>query len=467
MPSIAEGPEFVGLFKFVLTLGALRGPFIEDLKAFVGFRGQGRHVRSTLVAACSSLSESLPHLNVACIIAAYTAPAAFFKDGYSFFVSPGDIKSLIDGNDKCPTSVALKAETLLAVFHREFARGGVYASLSNTQRVDFLAALDSTVARFCLGKNLGARHQRCPTIEHVAQLFVDELVGMGVTVPIESRLSAVDMMPAPEDDPSPPAAKKMKPTLQPRIIQYDRYGKAITHQDVYTKTETMEECHWHCNQPLNQGIQIELLRAACALSINCIHDALHARAEGTVTITRHSKDGIRVVAARDMQAGEMRFAPYIGGLGNVMVRKKESKPSPNCIIVEAQPSLAFIITPTVKWPPRGVTVQEFKKAVLPPFWVIERLPEPSEPANCRFIDVDVTNVHSVELKDDDVVKSSSISYFTVPILVNSRAVVKGERLFIEVAPKAKKAAASSSSRPMNWERMTDTKALCSKKPGSA
>ena len=48
---LAQGPDFLGLLRFVITLGAANAPFIDDLKAFVGARGQGRSVKSALFAA--------------------------------------------------------------------------------------------------------------------------------------------------------------------------------------------------------------------------------------------------------------------------------------------------------------------------------------------------------------------------------------------------------------------------------
>jgi len=58
MPDQAGSTEFLGLLRYVVTLGADAAPFIRDLKQFVGMRGQGRNVRAQLFAEASKLPSS-------------------------------------------------------------------------------------------------------------------------------------------------------------------------------------------------------------------------------------------------------------------------------------------------------------------------------------------------------------------------------------------------------------------------
>ncbi|MCP4244375.1 MAG: hypothetical protein GY772_27835 [bacterium] len=95
MPHLADSPEFLGMLRFVVTLGAEGAPFIGDLRTFVGLRGQNRAVRSSTFANVAHLPQTLPHVMVGLIVMAYTAPATFFVDGYSRFLTAADIRSLI------------------------------------------------------------------------------------------------------------------------------------------------------------------------------------------------------------------------------------------------------------------------------------------------------------------------------------------------------------------------------------
>ena len=150
----------------MVSVGADNAPFIADLKEFVGLRGEGRHVKGQLFGAVSSLPGTLPHLMVAVIVTAYSAPASFFTDGYSRFVLGGDLKVLTTMTDgeTAPTEMATQAEAILRYFHR----AGVYGELDNSDRLDFLSRVDAGVGRFLLGKQMGALAS-CTTLELVSE----------------------------------------------------------------------------------------------------------------------------------------------------------------------------------------------------------------------------------------------------------------------------------------------------------
>jgi hypothetical protein len=62
MPHYADSSDFLGLLRFVVTLGAQGARWIDDLKTFVGMRGQNRHVKAATFALVGTLPPSAPHL---------------------------------------------------------------------------------------------------------------------------------------------------------------------------------------------------------------------------------------------------------------------------------------------------------------------------------------------------------------------------------------------------------------------
>jgi hypothetical protein len=176
MPEVALSSDFTALLRFCVTLGSNRAPWIDDIKQFVGLRGQNRQVKAAVFALAGQLPNTIPHIIKGLVVMAYTAPPAFFFDNFSRYLTGTDTRLLVEkrGNNPTPfaSERAVKGEAILRDFH---SACGSLPALVSVPRLDFLCAVDSMVCRFLTNKHFGKRHDICPSLEHVAESFHMEL----------------------------------------------------------------------------------------------------------------------------------------------------------------------------------------------------------------------------------------------------------------------------------------------------
>ncbi len=120
MPESADSKEFMAVWRFCVTLGSSRAPWIEDIKQFVGLRGQNRQVKPAVFALAGQLPSTIPHIIKGLVVMAYTAPIAFFTDNFSKYLTAADTRMLVVDNpgvNPVATADAITGEGILRYFH--------------------------------------------------------------------------------------------------------------------------------------------------------------------------------------------------------------------------------------------------------------------------------------------------------------------------------------------------------------
>ena len=464
MPDVANSNDFCGLLRFVVTLGAEDAPFLGYLRDFVGHRGQGRHVRATLFTEASKMPEGLPHLMVAMIVMAYTAPENFFQDGWSRFVNPSDFRVFArsSGETNEPTVQALLAEAILLYFQETCRKSGAYNSQPPTKRLDFCANVDSCVARFMTEKHMGQRHEDIHSLPGLGENFLQELVcGFQVeeaqlpAVPwTRPKASAAEAEERPGRSSGGGARGKRKPDLEPKIISYVE-GKATNTQDVYREEVEYETVPWS-QLTLGDTFGLELRRAGLMRALQLCHAALQPKMANRVIVRRSSGGEIAVLANGDYQPGELVFAPMVTSMSFIGLPPKRGQPNPNAVSVPAGCVIAtkdgefdsLLINPCSRTPPRGVTFAEAddKKFFLHPFWAMKRL-QPAAPTDAQdeanmaigFVQSDAVfniNLTAINLQDRSsgqvAAGHADHERQQVPLAANCREVKDGEALVLRI-----------------------------------
>ena len=439
MPVWADSADLVGLLRFVVTLGADSAPFLKDLKEFVGMRGQNRNVRSSLFAAVAALPPSIPHVMVGLVVAAYTAPPAFIVDGYSKFVTAQDVKMLLDKSTQLPVADAVESEGLLRFFYQTCKLSGVFDAVATGDRLDFLSSLSSCVCRFLLRKHMGSRHDQCPTVHHVVELFYVECAGLAGCGKLPQRCWAT---------PAPVAlARATAPAqahLAPRVISFVD-GEAIDAQSTFVAQRTSEQFDW-------QGASSDTVDGArCRLMflLESLQTSLPKLAPDVFTIARTDTGRITVRANREFAAGELCLPPMVSGLGYITIEKDDRTSGPAVPGAAVRTGIAapggkLVILPCVRLPPRGVSAAAWDKPVYAlPVWLAERSFVAVE-TNCSWVSVVADIVLSIGLAVPplDVGRKVANDYLqhSIPVLTNHTAIKAGDHLVViceRDAPKAK------------------------------
>ena len=266
MPDVADSPEFLGLLRFVVNLGGSRGPFIRDLKTFIGSRGRNRKVKPQVFALAGTLPPSVPHVITGLVVMAITCPEVFVVEGWARFLSSNDVKNLVDKETKLPTEATQSAEKILKWFHCVFDDKNISGRVENAKRLDILSSVDALVCRFITNKHLGKRHDACPSLEHIAESFLKDVAQLeGID---SLRLQAKEKAWVDPDDskkaPTRKAAKSEEPQLNPRIIEFQDRSASST-QDVHVESIHEELIDW---APKVKYSAEEVVKAQIALQLH-------------------------------------------------------------------------------------------------------------------------------------------------------------------------------------------------------
>ena len=463
MPEVANSSDFTGLVRFVVNLGAQRGPFIANLKEFVGQRGRNRQVKPAVFALAGQLPATLPHLVVGLVVMAFTAPDAYFTDGFSRFLTANDVKMLLDKETGEATANAELGEVILRWFHRACERiptswngpAGLGAGSGGASRacdgqgstprssiLDFLSSLDACVCRFLTNKHLGVRHDSCHSLFDVGDLFLEELKKMAP----RARLP-------PKEWPDGEGAGKLKgpakastkePDLAPKVLLFED-GIAVTQQDVLTTAVTEEQIEWGKTVVLASD---DVSRVVALRWLEFVQKRLTEICMPLVGVKRTSLNDVVVYAKQDLRAGEAVFPPAVSGLGCI-VPVKGTEPK-TAVKIEVNGS-EFMIMPCARFPPRGVRVADWdKQAFLPPFWLIHRSPIPDR-ANCIWDSVSVNEMVNYDATGEllDLETETSQEHrlsSTIPVITNRKDLRAGEEFVLEVEPPPKREAVSKTFR---------------------
>ena len=472
MPEAAGSAEFLGLLRYVVTLGADNAPFIDDLKKFVGMRGQGRHVRAQLFAEASKLPSAVPHLMVAVIVTAFTAPPAFFADGYSRFIGSGDIRALVKGDPPEATAPAQAGEAILRYFHRACGEAKVFAGVGDGDRLDFLSKADSLVCRLLTEKPLGIYSETCPSLSHLAEVLYDECKTL-----FKKAMPQKTWAPPKADDKpaktSTAPARKGQPDLEPRLISYDKDGHATNSQDVHEESRSSEVCAWRSTLP-SDNLEVEQLKSLLMMALSHVNHCLLDMAGDCVEVRRWSTGEVEVLATKDIPAHGVAFAPAVSGMSFFALSSKKGGLPPGAVRLHgfgprakglrtsdteaadmgggdgdglrasetnaegdgagvagaAGPDAPGVvddlaILPCLRLPPRGVSLEgyEVSKMFVHPFWAMEREAKQPERCNCQLVEVTLDMVMSAgfgQLQLDKKAQSMA-SALSIPVLTNTEA----------------------------------------------
>ena len=473
MPEIAESNDFVGMLRFVVSLGADQAPFIGFLKQFVGMKGNSRHVKATLFAEASRLPSTIPHLIIGMILMAYTAPQAYFMDGYSRFVNVSDFKLLVTGGERPEaTRMALAGEKILRFFHCSCMV--FFEGRSEGERLQFLAIVDSCICRFLCEKDMGNKKDFADSLEHLATHLWDELRSQfpakdGAKLPrpfwdLKRTLPGSAAGQGPRSGGAAAAGKPKPPHLEPVLIKFDERGKAQNEQDEYTEEVKFETLNWI--ETLNHSsVLVEDHRAFLFEALLNLDRELMRHSANKVSITRSSAGELKVMAACDLARGECAFAPGVSSPSFISTSSRKGPIPATAVYVnnfstssalpvagsprsggsskDAEASVDdFIIFPCCRMPPRGVSCDDWEKQMwVHPFWIISRV-EDSAAANMEMKKVEVQVVKTMAAGELDVGKKSFSAFrkIQIPVMVTSTAVKKGTPLGIaSSSEKVKKA----------------------------
>ncbi|MCP4240221.1 MAG: hypothetical protein GY772_06630, partial [bacterium] len=437
MPHLAGSGDFLGMLRFVVTLGAEGAPFIRDLKTFVGLRGENRAVRSSTFANVAHLPQTLPHVMVGLIVMAYTAPASFFVDGYSRFLTAADIRLLCDRDASIPSADALLGERILRYFHRACGKAKVFADLTNPERLDFLCALDACLCRSLTGKHLGVRQESCPTLLRVAQEFYEDLRKLSKAKLPEPSWPAPTPVP-----PCPRARGTAPPALEPKVISF-RDGEAVDAQESYEETITTEVVPWTRSLP---SLVQDCARSQLLLDLAALERQFRPEGQADkVEIRRSSNGAVHVVAARDLVAGELALPPMVPSLHFLalagkpgVVQASAAVTVPPCFGGEA-----LVISPCTRLPPRGVLLEDWgKEPFADPGWLMQRSTNPGT-ANCSLVYIPVNAIarFGVGIPPPNLGKASVQDHRKgeLPLLTNHKALRSGGELILTCSEVTKRA----------------------------
>ena len=451
MPEVADSAEFVGLLRFVVNVGADNAPFIADLKEFVGIRGEDRHVRANLFVAVSKLPVTCPHLMIACIVTAYSAPAAFFNDGYSRFIGSGDIAHLLHSGPSSSgsrtsgpqaTQAALEAEAILRYFHR----AQVFKKVPNDKRLDFLCSLDTCVGRLLLEKDLGKMAEACPDLPHLAEKFFRDCVAL-------CGISGTQM---PEKVWTPPSgvggmgmgrgarSRASGVELQPKIIEFDEKGEAKTRQDVREEKVEVEDVAF-AKTLESEALSVEVQKAKVLCALHSMHGRLPNGPE-FVCVSRDTTGTTAVTAARDLVAKELCLLPLVASANFILQKKAGMSFHPHAVDIGE-----FKVSPSVRMPPKNEKVDETRKPTfIPPFWLVART-HMREEANCELVEVTARDATGLSLGSLDLGTKMLMVHHeavVVPAITNSVALPKGTTLVLYAPARV---APPKESKTKRWE----------------
>ena len=441
MPTLAQSPEFLGLLRFVVNIGADGGPFIRDLKDFVGLRGQNRQLKAATFALAGQMPVTVPYVTIGLIIMAYTAPEVHFVDGFSRFLSQNDVRNLITKETCSPTLCTTSANAILRYFHLECAEAKAYDDMSNADRLDFLMMLDSIVCRSICGKHLGVRHDSCPNLGYVAESFLEELKVKGK---LRARGLALPQTPwetptEPPERPSSSRPRKEEPDLLPKIISFVS-GQADSEQEIHIEHTSEETVDW---APTIIFPTEEVARARLSIALDELTQTLVPVMKELITLKRNGFGDLVVEAKTDLKAGSVALAPSVNGPGFIISRacgddKKSKTLPPSAIDIPDWFGAPLAILPCAKMPPRGVNFGTWDKTgFVNPFWAMARSPIP-EKANCSMTTVLWTSLTQLAMNTDGLELERKSKTGTgkgaLPIIYNHRDITAGTELVLEVEP---------------------------------
>ena len=450
MPEIAGGTEFVGLHRFVVNLGA-EGTFIPYLKQFVGMRGANRQLKPATFALAGTLGSSVPHVVCALVVMSYSAPPAYFQDGYSRYLTIGEIRAMVDKTTDKPIARLVKAEEILRWFHRACEELVGHKQVVDQKRLDFMGRLDSLMGRLLCKKHLGnVWQEKCPTMEHLAELFAEELHSW------TPNTTKAESVPRPWDAPdgglaaldaSKEGGSKTKELLPSLIVFQD--GRALNDQELLIEEASGETVDWI---PVLTYSREEMAKNHL---LGFLADATTALAEwcrGKVNIERTSLGDFVVSAAQPLIPGAVAFPPSVSGPAFVVTFKEGHDFPANAVDVPDWLGYHFVIMPCLRQPPKGTTVEAFKnKAFLPPFWVLGRTALAGK-SNSEFTMVHVSDLRNASFGEPPLDLERKVTTKSMkgslPVITNLLALKEGEEFVLHVEPPEKKAKARKAT---TWE----------------
>ena len=472
MPQVARSSDFLGMLRFVISLGANGAPFIAALKLFVGLRGACRHVKPSLFAAASLLPTSVPHLMIALIVAGYSAPEAFIRDGVSNYVSIQDVRALlVSGSSPAEASEdAAQGEKILQFFHR--ACVDLMGLINPGKRIDFLSTADALVIRKLTGKHLGLRHDSCPTLVDVAESLRAELAEL-------TKKSDQEMPPRAWPKPQPRAsgqpALSSKPdlaqALQPRLIEYDSTGTATNEQETVQEVIEIEECSWaETLEPT--ALKTELAKASLLSDLTFVSRVMSKPMAAKVVVERSSRGELTVKAKTELAVGEVALVPAVAGAAFLTKTAPSANPTavklnftaPCASRGDAACDEEWYILPCTRLPPKGILVDTYEKAkFISPFWAMKRSPI-REDSNCDMAEVSISQATSVGLGQEplDLGWKTSLGDHaaTIPVITNTQVIVAGGELIMFQRLDAK---LPKKTKTSNWETVVGKKTKASTK----
>ena len=232
-------------------------------------------------------------------------------------------------------------------------------------------------------------------------------------------------------------------TMQPKVITYDARGRPVTKQDHKAADVPCEVYQWStfmatsCNMDM---LEETWMKCVILGHLHRLHAQLPHLTESDLKLSKGDTrgGGVRVVVLKDMPAGALRMAPLVTG-GSVLSRLSKELTAPYVLKVKVSHAGS-----TVEWylngagglPPASAVAEPIENTVsqhnwMPghnpwPLWFVKRVADAKE-SNCHIQDVLVRMVTTFAPPSPLEAFSDNVD-ITIPTLVNTSAVVKGEEL---------------------------------------
>ena len=252
-PEFAADPDFLAMYRFVLDLGAGVASFLPDLRAFHGkfVDPKLRRVRLSDFAAVNLWPDNMPHMKVAGVKAAYACDPKALRGGFCEALSSKSVREVM-GNDEA-ADIAAQAEKLLAFFHISclptsvaVVSDAVVSARLKADRIKFLGSIDKDVYRLVAAPTSVFSDfvgRRVAVINICAEEYVRMLALFpGVSMPnFPEELPGIAL---PTALSGAAEAAEGKP-LAPKVLQFDKTGTPLNHQDSIIRGPMVEQFAWH------------------------------------------------------------------------------------------------------------------------------------------------------------------------------------------------------------------------------
>ena len=445
LPQYADDEGFLHMFRFIVDLGANSERFCKDLLEFhqQWVNPEVRRIRLSVFGIVNEFPLEMPHLRVAGVKFVYTCDAKCLKNGFCDNLTMKQVKEVLQKN----FAIAEFAEMVLCWFHTKSHGCGPEA-------FKCVSVLDREV----FGAVIGVRGEdRKVQVVRASSKCFDKIKQLSLKMPdCPFDYAAPSAAPANAGHAS---TKSAVSSLAPKIIRYEN-GQPIVTQDVVETPVFTENILWSKffdTHDASQVLQEDVDKASVMVAI--LRLAARLPTPDVIILRGGAEKRVRVAADRDFDVGGLVIVPLVQGINRLSCRsvqawalrasvsRAEADEASTVFIVggSSLPALtpsALANAGSSSSSSLHVSSHDWKQSHFPwPFWLVRRC-DREEDANCKLVDWKVVGVSTMTAATAAVSSEPLVdaSYVTIPVLVNTKDLVRGQELIVHwlgTVPKAK------------------------------